>query len=134
MRGVLWSWGVKVKVTCWDWDRELLTRRTLGLGCTVALGCTVGPPEVYRGPCMKITPWNSYITYTYTTHTHQSPLIEPSMCGVEIPHFCQITSRTCYKMTTIKYHMPYSNSWIIGCGEPNFAIGLFLRAQLQVSK
>ena len=23
--------GVKVKVTCWDWDRELLTRRTLGL-------------------------------------------------------------------------------------------------------
>jgi len=22
---------VKVKVTCWDWDRELLTRRTLGL-------------------------------------------------------------------------------------------------------
>jgi len=22
--------GVKVKVTCWDWDRELLTRRTLG--------------------------------------------------------------------------------------------------------
>jgi len=54
-----------VKVTCWDWDRELLTRRTLGLGCTVALGCTVGPPEVYRGPCMKITPWNSYITYTH---------------------------------------------------------------------
>ena len=23
--------GVKVKVTCWVWDRELLTRRTLGL-------------------------------------------------------------------------------------------------------
>jgi len=23
--------GLKVKVTCWDWDRELLTRRTLGL-------------------------------------------------------------------------------------------------------
>jgi len=24
-----------------------------------------GPPEVYRGPCMKVTPWNQPITYTY---------------------------------------------------------------------
>jgi len=24
-----------------------------------------GPPEVYRGPCMKNMAWNSYITYTY---------------------------------------------------------------------
>ena len=23
-----------------------------------------GPPEVYCGPCMKITRWNCYITYT----------------------------------------------------------------------
>jgi len=28
---VLGGVKVKVKVTCWDWDRELLTRRTLGL-------------------------------------------------------------------------------------------------------
>jgi len=34
-------------------------------GCTVALQrCTVAPPEVYRGPCMKITPLKSPITYT----------------------------------------------------------------------
>ena len=26
-----------------------------------------GPPEVYRGPCMKITRLNSYITYTWVT-------------------------------------------------------------------
>jgi len=24
-----------------------------------------GPPEVYRGPCMKITCLNSHITYTF---------------------------------------------------------------------
>jgi len=29
-----------------------------------ALGVYRGPPEVYRGPCMKITPWNSYIIFT----------------------------------------------------------------------
>jgi len=52
---------VKVKVTCWDWDRELLTGRTLGLVTEVHHGPGVyrGPPEVYRGPCVKVTPWNS---------------------------------------------------------------------------
>ena len=58
---VLGGVKVKVKVACWDWDRELLTRRTLGLvtyDVPWALGVYRGPPEVYRGPCMKITPWN----------------------------------------------------------------------------
>jgi len=48
----------------------------LGLGCTVALGVYRGPPEVYRGPCMKITCSNQGITYThipcyaYVLHMH----------------------------------------------------------------
>jgi len=36
---------VKVKVMRWDWDRELLTGRTLGLVTEVHHG-----PGVYRGP------------------------------------------------------------------------------------
>jgi len=31
-----------------------------------ALGVYRGPPEVYRGPCMKITPLNSHIISTST--------------------------------------------------------------------
>ena len=66
---------VKVKVTCWDWDRELLTRCTLGLVTEVHHGPGVycgppdvyrGPPEVYRGPCMKNMAFNCPITYTVT--------------------------------------------------------------------
>jgi len=41
--------GVKVKVMRWDWDRELLTGRTLGLVTEVHHG-----PEVYRGPGVKV--------------------------------------------------------------------------------
>ena len=38
----------------WDW----------WLRCTMAPGVYRGPPEVYRGPCMKITCLNTHITYT----------------------------------------------------------------------
>jgi len=37
-----------------------------------------GPPEVYRGPCMKITPWNSYITYTMAVYRRVYDLRSPA--------------------------------------------------------
>jgi len=49
----------------------LLTRRTLGLVTEVHHGPGVycGPPDVYRGPCMKITCLNRQLSFTNRPNT-----------------------------------------------------------------
>jgi len=47
-----------------------VTRCTLGLVAEVhhGLGVYRGPPEVYLGPCVKVTPWKTPIIFTTTAY------------------------------------------------------------------
>ena len=52
--------------------REVADWAYLGIGdldVPWPLGVYRGPPEVYRGPCMKNMRWNQTITYTYKVGT-----------------------------------------------------------------
>ena len=37
-----------------------------------------GPPEVYRGPCMKITPWNTQLVFTIVCRLRAYNVIQRS--------------------------------------------------------
>ena len=68
MRGVPWSWGGEGEGDVLGLGPRVADKAYLGIGdldVPWPLGVYRGPPEVYRGPCMKNMAWKTPIIFTH---------------------------------------------------------------------